>query len=145
MSSQKLWIIGGALVVAVGAVAYLSNNSVTLGKQAAGTMIKVDRARATMLPVPMQRCTDGFTASATLPENAADNYDILFPNKGVVTEEANYEAGRTTYNLVARDRKTGAIVANGECIVDANDTVVALKINSQGTPGRMLATNEGAK
>jgi hypothetical protein len=145
MSSSKLWIIGGALVVAIGAVAYLSSNSVTVGKQAAGTMVKADRARATMLPVPMQRCSDGFTSSVTLPANAAEDYDILFPNKGVVTEEANYDAGRTTYNLVARDRKTGAVVASGECIVDANDAVVSLSINSQGTPGRMLATSQGAK
>ena len=54
MSSKKIWIIGGALVVAIGAVAYLSSNSGSAGKDAAGTIVEATRATADS-PAPDHR------------------------------------------------------------------------------------------
>jgi hypothetical protein len=46
MTSKKLWIIGGCLIVAIGAVAYMTNNSASAGKDAAGTLVEANRAHA---------------------------------------------------------------------------------------------------
>ena len=45
MASRTVWIVGG-LVVAIGAIAYLSHNKAPAGKDAAGTIVEAKRARA---------------------------------------------------------------------------------------------------
>src|SRR5580765_2058591 len=43
MTSKKMWIVGG-VIVAVGAVAYLSYNMPPAGNEAAGTIVEANRA-----------------------------------------------------------------------------------------------------
>jgi hypothetical protein len=66
MASRTVWIVGG-LVVAIGAIAYLSYNKAPAGKDAAGTIVEAKRARAdgtnSFNPTP--------TASTT-EQNASD-------------------------------------------------------------------------
>src|SRR5437762_14200180 len=45
MASKTVWIVGG-VVVAIGAIAYLSYNKAPAGKDAAGTILEAKRARA---------------------------------------------------------------------------------------------------
>src|SRR2546430_1853760 len=45
MASRTVWIVGG-VVVAIGAIAYLSYNKAPAGKDAAGTIVEAKRARA---------------------------------------------------------------------------------------------------
>src|SRR6266480_3828072 len=45
MASKTVWIVGG-VVVAIGAIAYLSYNKAPAGKDAAGTIVEAKRARA---------------------------------------------------------------------------------------------------
>jgi hypothetical protein len=67
MASKTVWIVGG-LVVAIGAIAYLSHNKAPAGKDAAGTIVEAKRARAdgtnSFNPAP--------TASTT-EQNAGDS------------------------------------------------------------------------
>jgi len=66
MASKTVWIVGG-VVVAIGAIAYLSYNKAPAGKDAAGTIVEAKRARAdgtnSFNPTP--------TASTT-EQNASD-------------------------------------------------------------------------
>src|SRR3979490_3161768 len=66
MASKAVWIVGG-VVVAIGAIAYLSYNKAPAGKDAAGTIVEAKRARAdgtnSFNPAP--------TASTT-EQNASD-------------------------------------------------------------------------
>jgi|SRR5882762_2646048 len=66
MASKTVWIVGG-VVVAIGAIAYLSYNKAPPGKDAAGTIVEAKRARAdgtnSFNPTP--------TASTT-EQNASD-------------------------------------------------------------------------
>jgi hypothetical protein len=66
MPSKTVWIVGG-LVVALGAIAYLSHNKAPAGKDAAGTIVEAKRARSdgtnSFNPAP--------TASTT-EQNASD-------------------------------------------------------------------------
>jgi len=39
MASRKVWIVGGCLVLVIGAVAYLNGNSAPAGKDAAGSIV----------------------------------------------------------------------------------------------------------
>jgi hypothetical protein len=66
MASRTVWIVGG-LVVAIGAIAYLSYNKAPAGKDAAGTIVEAKRAQTdgtnSFNPTP--------TASTT-EQNASD-------------------------------------------------------------------------
>src|SRR5467141_4120676 len=66
MASRTVWIVGG-LVVAIGAIAYLSYNKAPAGKDAAGTIVEAKRARSdgtnSFNPTPTASTTD---------QNAAD-------------------------------------------------------------------------
>jgi hypothetical protein len=80
MASRTVWIVGG-LVVAIGAIAYLSHNKAPAGKDAAGTIVEAKRARAdgtnSFNPTP--------TASTT-EQNSADS------SKGMAGPDAAKDA-----------------------------------------------------
>src|SRR5450432_1295011 len=59
MTSKKMWIVGG-IVVAIGAVAYLSLNTTPASSDAAGTIVEANRT-----------VTDGATATTTATEPTA--------------------------------------------------------------------------
>ena len=68
MASRTVWIVGG-LVVAIGAIAYLSYNKAPAGKDAAGTIVEAKRARAdgtnSFNPTPTASTTDQSAADAS--------------------------------------------------------------------------------
>src|SRR3984885_15245526 len=82
MSSKKIWIIGGALVVAIGAVAYLSSNSGSAGKDAAGTIVEATRATADS-PAPV----------ATADQSATQTPAASTPDATAAAEAAKGAAG----------------------------------------------------
>jgi hypothetical protein len=68
MASRTVWIVGG-LVVAIGAIAYLSYNKAPAGKDAAGTIVEAKRARAdgtnSFNPTPTASTTDQNASDAS--------------------------------------------------------------------------------
>ncbi len=75
MASRTVWIVGG-LVVAIGAIAYLSYNKAPAGKDAAGTIVEAKRARAdgtnSFNPTPTASTTDQNAADASKATEGAD-------------------------------------------------------------------------
>jgi hypothetical protein len=98
MASKKVWIVGGCLVVVAGAVAYLSSNSSTPGKDAAGTIVEVSRTH-----------TDS-TAPAT-----ADQAATPAPAAGTADAAAAADAakGETAGNASAAADAADAAGGNG--------------------------------
>jgi hypothetical protein len=70
-----VWIVGG-LVVAIGAIAYLSYNKAPAGKDAAGTIVEAKRARAdgtnSFNPTPTASTTDQNASDASKGTSGAD-------------------------------------------------------------------------
>jgi hypothetical protein len=68
MASKTVWIVGG-VVVAIGAIAYLSHNKAPAGKDAAGTIVEAKRARAdgtnSFNPTPTASTTDQNSSDAS--------------------------------------------------------------------------------
>src|SRR5882672_2474965 len=75
MASRTVWIVGG-LVVAIGAIAYLSHNKAPAGKDAAGTIVEAKRARAdgtnSFNPTPTASTTDQNASDASKGTSGAD-------------------------------------------------------------------------
>jgi hypothetical protein len=75
MASRTVWIVGG-LVVAIGAIAYLSYNKAPAGKDAAGTIVEAKRARAdgtnSFNPTPTASTTDQNASDASKGTSGAD-------------------------------------------------------------------------
>jgi hypothetical protein len=75
MASRTVWIVGG-LVVAIGAIAYLSYNKAPAGKDAAGTIVEAKRARSdgtnSFNPTPTASTTDQNAADASKGTSGAD-------------------------------------------------------------------------
>ena len=75
MASRTVWIVGG-LVVAIGAIAYLSHNKAPAGKEAAGTIVEAKRARAdgtnSFNPTPTASTTDQNASDASKGTEGAD-------------------------------------------------------------------------
>jgi len=71
MASKKVWIVGGCLVVVIGVVAYVSNNSATAGKDAAGTIVEASRTHTDSTPAPATADQAATPAPATTPDAAA--------------------------------------------------------------------------
>jgi hypothetical protein len=70
-----VWIVGG-LVVAIGAIAYLSHNKAPAGKDAAGTIVEAKRARSdgtnSFNPAPTASTNDASAADAAKAAADAD-------------------------------------------------------------------------
>jgi hypothetical protein len=75
MASRTVWIVGG-LVVAIGAIAYLSHNKAPAGKDAAGTIVEAKRARSdgtnSFNPAPTASTNDASAADAAKAAADAD-------------------------------------------------------------------------
>jgi hypothetical protein len=55
----------------------------------------------------------------------AGGYRITFLNRGYVETEAEYEAGISKYDLVAREMRSGVALASATCTVDEHGAVSA--------------------
>src|SRR5438132_5622946 len=75
MASRTVWIVGG-VVVAIGAIAYLSYNKAPAGKDAAGTIVEAKRARAdgtnSFNPTPTASTTEQSAADVATGTAVAD-------------------------------------------------------------------------
>jgi hypothetical protein len=75
MPSKTVWIAGG-IVVAIGAIAYLSYNKAPAAKDAAGTIVEAKRARSdgtnSFNPTPTASTTDQSASDAAQDKAAAD-------------------------------------------------------------------------
>src|SRR2546429_5016022 len=75
MASRTVWIVGG-VVVAIGAIAYLSYNKAPAGKDAAGTIVEAKRARAdgtnSFNPTPTASTTEQSAADGAKGTAVAD-------------------------------------------------------------------------
>ena len=71
MPSKTVWV-GGGLVLAISAVAYLSYNEAPAGKDAAGTIVEAKRAIAdsTNNPTPTPGTTDNSAGTAGVGSDA---------------------------------------------------------------------------
>jgi hypothetical protein len=71
MVGKKVWIVGAGLVVVIGVVAYVSNNSVPAGKDAAGTIVEVSRTHTDSTPPVATADQAAIPAPATTTPDAA--------------------------------------------------------------------------
>ena len=75
MASKTVWIAGG-IVVAIGAIAYLSYNKAPAAKDAAGTIVEAKRARTdgtnSFNPTPTASTTDQNASDASKGTSGAD-------------------------------------------------------------------------
>jgi hypothetical protein len=74
----------------------------------------------------LNACAKVFAAGLSTHGTSAGTYRISFMNRGYVETEAQYEAGIYTYDIAARDSKSGAIMARAACTVDEVGTLTAL-------------------
>jgi hypothetical protein len=108
MASRKVWIVGGCLVVVIGAAAYLNSNSTPAGKDAAGTVVEVSRTH---------------TDSAT-PPAVADQAAIPTPAAGApdAAAAANAAKGDAGSNAPAAADAADAAGGNSAMMHSANRT-----------------------
>ena len=71
MTRKTLWIIGGAVIVVIGGAAYLSNSWPPAGKDASGTIVAADRARADSPTPPASADQTAAPAADTSASDAA--------------------------------------------------------------------------
>jgi len=134
MASKTVWIVGG-VVVAIGAIAYLSYNKAPAGKDAAGTIVEAKRARAdgtnSFNPTP--------TASTT-EQNASDASKAMAGPDAA--KDAAGAAGSADNGLNQR-KASGAIRAT-----DAADAAAAAGSASdnarKGMDARMMRNADSA-
>jgi hypothetical protein len=74
----------------------------------------------------LNACAKVFAAGLSTHGTPAETYRISFMNRGYVETEAQYEAGIYTYDIAARDSKSGAVIARAACTVDQVGAVTAL-------------------
>jgi hypothetical protein len=107
MASKTVWIVGG-LVVAIGAIAYLSYHKAPAGTDAAGTIVEAKRAHADG--------TNSFNPSpnaSTTDQNASDASKAMAgPDAAKDAAEAAGSSGDKK-NRRADDAKAAAEAANG--------------------------------
>jgi len=102
MASRTVWIVGG-LVVAIGAIAYLSYNKAPAGKDAAGTIVEAKRARSDG--------TNSFNPTATASttdQNASDaSKGMAGPDAAKDAAAAAGGSGDNSRHMDIRNRATG--------------------------------------
>jgi hypothetical protein len=127
MASKTVWIVGG-VVVAIGAIAYLSYNKAPAGKDAAGTIVEAKRARAdgtnSFNPSPTASTTDQNASDASKsvagPDAAKDAAGAA-SGSGDNMRRAQFEGGGKNSNArVGSAEAADAAAAAGS---GANDNI----------------------
>jgi len=129
MASKTVWIVGG-VVVAIGAIAYLSYNKAPAGKDAAGTIVEAKRARAdgtnSFNPTPTASTTEQSAADVargTAVADAANAADAAAAagSSGDNARRAQMEGGTKSvaHAPEATDAAAAAKRASGNAHVDA--------------------------
>jgi hypothetical protein len=108
MASKTVWIVGG-VVVAIGAIAYLSYNKAPAGKDAAGTIVEAKRARTdgtnSFNPTPTastteQNASDASKATAG-PDAAKDAAGAAGSDNGVKSARGHDDLTRQAADTAA--------------------------------------------
>ena len=76
--------------------------------------------------VALSACEKVFAAGLSTRDIPPAGYRITFSNRGYVESEAQFEAGLYSYDIVARDRSSGAALASATCTVDGHGAITAL-------------------
>jgi|GEM_PF-5346137 hypothetical protein len=87
----------------------------------------------------LNACAKVFAAGLATHGMPVENYRISFVNRGYVETAAEYDAGIYTYDVTARDPKSGAVMASATCNVDEGAAVTALTYRTFGVPVPALA------
>ena len=88
--------------------------------------IQPSNSRASSDVAALTACAKVFAAGLSTRAAPATGYRITFANRGYVETVAQYESGIYTYDVVARDAKSGAALASATCTVDETGAVMAL-------------------
>ena len=106
MASRTVWVVGG-LVVAIGAIAYLSHNKAPAGKDAAGTIVEAKRARAdgtnSFNPTPTASTTDQNASDASKAmagPDAAKDAAAAAAGSGVALRGSGKSMARTEMDAI---------------------------------------------
>jgi hypothetical protein len=83
-------------------------------------------SRAGSDEVALTACEKVFAAGLSTRVVPPAGYRITFANRGYVESEAQFEAGLYSYDIVARDRRNGAMLASATCTVDEHGAITAL-------------------
>ena len=140
MASRTVWIVGG-LVVAIGAIAYLSYNKAPAGKDAAGTIVEAKRARSDG--------TNSFNPTATASttdQNASDASKAMAGPDAA--KDAAGAAGGSGDNLrlgqQRADEAKAAATAAGSAGDNAKKGMDATKMNLRTSDSADAATAAGS-
>jgi hypothetical protein len=134
-----VWIVGG-LVVAIGAIAYLSHNKAPAGKDAAGTIVEAKRARTdgtnSFNPTPTASTTDQNASDASKamagPDAAKDAADAAGSGDNLRMGQQRADDAKAAAGAAGRpgnEAKKGAAEA-----YDAAAAVGSSNSNARGLP-----------
>jgi hypothetical protein len=116
MASKTVWIVGG-VVVAIGAIAYLSYNKAPAGKDAAGTIVEAKRAQ-----------TDGTNSFNPAPTASTTEQNASDASKAMAGPDAAKDAagaaGGSSDNVLKRKAGEAADAA----AADANSNLAKAKM-----------------
>jgi hypothetical protein len=92
----------------------------------AATTLHPGLSRAGSDDVAISACERVFAAGLSTRVIPPAGYRITFSNRGYVESEAQFEAGLYSYDVVARDRRSGVALASATCTVDEHGAITAL-------------------
>lgn len=87
----------------------------------------------------LNACAKVFAAGLATRGMPAERYRISFINRGYIETPAQYDEGIYTYDVTARDTKSGAVMASATCHVDGDAAVTALTYRTLGVSVPALA------
>jgi hypothetical protein len=146
MPSKTVWIAGG-IVVAIGAIAYLSYNKAPAGKDAAGTIVEAKRARAdgtnSFNPTPTASTTDqnaGDASKGTAGADAAKDAAAAAGGSGDNGRRAQMEGTTTKSGAHAPEAADAQAAAQGSLRGSATTQGM---LGNGGTQKSQQATTQG--
>jgi hypothetical protein len=80
----------------------------------------------------LNACAKVFAVGLATHGMPAEKYRISFTNRGYVETAAQYDAGIYTYDVTARDPRSGEVMASATCNVDEGGAVTALTYRTFG-------------
>jgi hypothetical protein len=140
MASKTVWIAGG-IVVAIGAIAYLSHNKAPAGKDAAGTIVEAKRAHSdgtnSFNPAPTASTNDASSAEAA---NAAADADAAKAADAAAAAGSGDKGKPVMNKLKATDAVDAATAAQGSLRGSATTQGM---LGNGGTQKSQQATTQG--
>ena len=161
MASRTVWIVGG-LVVAIGAIAYLSHNKAPAGKDAAGTIVEAKRARAdgtnSFNPTPTASTTDqnasdaskamagpdaakdAATAAGSAGDNARKGMDSRINHSSDSADAATAAGSGASDNIHNKARLDAAKAADSAAAARGiNSSAQVIRSNASAKPAAMAS------